>query len=50
MDAGSEAGLITPDLWLRNCRSRSASPASTLSVSPGPPPAPAVSRCPDSPP
>nr|XP_044248867.1 sine oculis-binding protein homolog [Drosophila takahashii] len=40
MDAGSEAGLITPDLWLRNCRSRSASPASTLSVSPGPPAVP----------
>ncbi|XP_016985853.1 sine oculis-binding protein homolog isoform X2 [Drosophila rhopaloa] len=59
LDAGSEAGLITPDLWLRNCRSRSASPASTLSVSPGPgpgpgpgpaPPAPAPSRCADSPP
>ncbi|XP_033150926.1 sine oculis-binding protein homolog [Drosophila busckii] len=30
------AGLITPELWLRNCRSRSASPASTISVSPGP--------------
>ncbi|BFG04943.1 sine oculis-binding protein homolog [Drosophila madeirensis] len=40
MEAGSEAGLITPDLWLRNCRSRSASPASTVSVSPGPPAAP----------
>ncbi|XP_041675624.1 sine oculis-binding protein homolog isoform X2 [Drosophila eugracilis] len=50
LDAGSEAGLITPDLWLRNCRSRSASPASTLSVSPGPPALPASSRCPDSPP
>ncbi|XP_017149105.1 sine oculis-binding protein homolog A isoform X2 [Drosophila miranda] len=37
LEAGSEAGLITPDLWLRNCRSRSASPASTVSVSPGPP-------------
>ncbi|TDG38752.1 hypothetical protein AWZ03_014826, partial [Drosophila navojoa] len=35
--AGDGAGLITPDLWLRNCRSRSASPASTISVSPGPP-------------
>ncbi|XP_067627327.1 sine oculis-binding protein homolog A isoform X2 [Eurosta solidaginis] len=34
--SGNSAGLITPDLWLRNCRSRSASPASTLSVSPGP--------------
>ncbi|XP_037715281.1 sine oculis-binding protein homolog isoform X2 [Drosophila subpulchrella] len=51
LDAGSEAGLITPDLWLRNCRSRSASPASTLSVSPGPPAIPAApSRCQDSPP
>ncbi|XP_037941282.1 sine oculis-binding protein homolog, partial [Teleopsis dalmanni] len=36
--AGNGAGLITPDLWLRNCRSRSASPASTISVSPGPVP------------
>ncbi|XP_036334525.1 sine oculis-binding protein homolog A [Rhagoletis pomonella] len=35
--SGNGTGLITPDLWLRNCRSRSASPASTLSVSPGPP-------------
>ncbi|XP_053965655.1 uncharacterized protein LOC128867997 [Anastrepha ludens] len=34
--SGNGVGLITPDLWLRNCRSRSASPASTLSVSPGP--------------
>ncbi|XP_012160637.1 uncharacterized protein LOC101451604 isoform X1 [Ceratitis capitata] len=34
--SGNGAGLITPDLWLRNCRSRSASPASTISVSPGP--------------
>ncbi|XP_017106181.2 sine oculis-binding protein homolog isoform X1 [Drosophila bipectinata] len=52
LDAGSEAGLITPDLWLRNCRSRSASPASTLSVSPGPPGSAAqvANRCPDSPP
>ncbi|KAH8253945.1 hypothetical protein KR032_007826, partial [Drosophila birchii] len=50
LDPGSEAGLITPDLWLRNCRSRSASPASTLSVSPGPPPAASSSRGPDSPP
>ncbi|XP_017049921.2 sine oculis-binding protein homolog isoform X2 [Drosophila ficusphila] len=49
LDAGSDAGLITPDLWLRNCRSRSASPASTLSVSPGPA-VPATSRCSDSPP
>ncbi|KAH8357361.1 hypothetical protein KR200_000985, partial [Drosophila serrata] len=48
LDPGSEAGLITPDLWLRNCRSRSASPASTLSVSPGPPPAASSSRGPDS--
>uniref|UniRef100_A0A1A9WW51 Sine oculis-binding protein homolog n=1 Tax=Glossina brevipalpis TaxID=37001 RepID=A0A1A9WW51_9MUSC len=32
--ASSGAGLITPDLWLRNCRSRSASPASTVSLSP----------------
>ncbi|KAH8297045.1 hypothetical protein KR044_003990, partial [Drosophila immigrans] len=40
--AGDGAGLITPDLWLRNCRSRSASPASTISVSPGPGPAAAA--------
>ncbi|KAH8290387.1 hypothetical protein KR054_002516, partial [Drosophila jambulina] len=48
LDPASEAGLITPDLWLRNCRSRSASPASTLSVSPGPPAAASASRGPDS--
>lgn len=35
--ANNGANLITPDLWLRNCRSRSASPASTVSISPGPP-------------
>ncbi|XP_037818542.1 sine oculis-binding protein homolog A-like isoform X1 [Lucilia sericata] len=35
--ASNGANLITPDLWLRNCRSRSASPASTVSISPGPP-------------
>lgn len=34
--ANNGANLITPDLWLRNCRSRSASPSSTLSVSPQP--------------
>ncbi|XP_055853993.1 sine oculis-binding protein homolog A isoform X2 [Episyrphus balteatus] len=34
--ASGSGGLITPDLWLRNCRSRSASPASTVSVSPSP--------------
>ncbi|KAI8039660.1 hypothetical protein M5D96_007080 [Drosophila gunungcola] len=51
LDAGSEAGLITPDLWLRNCRSRSASPASTLSVSPGPGPGPGpIPSAPQSPP
>ncbi|XP_030375396.1 sine oculis-binding protein homolog [Scaptodrosophila lebanonensis] len=34
--SGDSTSLITPDLWMRNCRSRSASPASTISVSPGP--------------
>uniref|UniRef100_A0A1I8Q2U5 Sine oculis-binding protein n=1 Tax=Stomoxys calcitrans TaxID=35570 RepID=A0A1I8Q2U5_STOCA len=34
--ANNGANLITPDLWLKNCRSRSASPASTISTSPGP--------------
>lgn len=34
--ASGSGSLITPDLWLRNCRSRSASPASTVSVSPSP--------------
>lgn len=34
--ANNGANLITPDLWLKNCRSRSASPASTVSTSPGP--------------
>ncbi|KAM8711168.1 hypothetical protein ACLKA7_000323 [Drosophila subpalustris] len=38
LEAADGAALITPDLWLRNCRSRSASPASTISVSPGPGP------------
>ncbi|XP_061397805.1 sine oculis-binding protein homolog [Musca vetustissima] len=38
MEAASNgANLITPDLWLKNCRSRSASPASTVSTSPIPP-------------
>uniref|UniRef100_A0A1B0FD56 Sine oculis-binding protein n=1 Tax=Glossina morsitans morsitans TaxID=37546 RepID=A0A1B0FD56_GLOMM len=32
--ANSGIGLITPDLWLKNCRSRSASPSSTVSLSP----------------
>lgn len=35
-EANNLANLITPDLWLKNCRSRSASPASTMSLSPGP--------------
>ncbi|XP_075166136.1 sine oculis-binding protein [Haematobia irritans] len=34
--ANNGANLITPDLWLKNCRSRSASPESTVSTSPGP--------------
>ncbi|XP_073812436.1 sine oculis-binding protein [Musca autumnalis] len=34
--ANNGANLITPDLWLKNCRSRSASPASTVSTSPIP--------------
>ncbi|XP_058984897.1 sine oculis-binding protein homolog isoform X1 [Musca domestica] len=34
--ASNGANLITPDLWLKNCRSRSASPASTVSTSPIP--------------
>ncbi|XP_059607745.1 sine oculis-binding protein homolog [Phlebotomus argentipes] len=34
--AGGSGNLITPDLWLRNCRSRSASPASKRSRSGSP--------------
>lgn len=33
---GSGSNLITPELWLKNCRSRSASPALTRSRSPTP--------------
>ncbi|VVD00641.1 unnamed protein product [Leptidea sinapis] len=35
VSASSTSNLITPDLWLKNCRSRSASPASERSGSPG---------------
>ncbi|GLG97458.1 Uncharacterized protein GBIM_04220 [Gryllus bimaculatus] len=40
--AGGSGGLITPDLWLRDCRS--SSPASDRSASPGPPSGPLPPR------
>lgn len=34
VNASSSSNLITPELWLKNCRSRSASPTSDTSLSP----------------
>ncbi|XP_026749134.2 sine oculis-binding protein homolog [Galleria mellonella] len=36
VNASSSSNLITPELWLKNCRSRSASPISEKSTSPVP--------------
>lgn len=36
VNASSSSNLITPELWLKNCRSRSASPTSEKSGSPNP--------------
>lgn len=40
VNASSSSNLITPDLWLKNCKSRSASPTSERSGSPNPDSAP----------
>lgn len=36
VNASSSSNLITPELWLKNCKSRSASPTSERSASPNP--------------